>query len=114
MYGIPSSYEQKRFSNEEKRARLRLIVSPDGREGSVRMHQDAFVYAGLFDGAERAQCPIGEARLGFVHVARGTITVNGRPLGPGDALKTGAEGIILSGGHNAEAIAFDLPDLKPE
>ena len=107
--GIPPGYEQKRFSDEEKRGRLRLVVSPDGRDGSLRMNQDAFVYAGLFDGRERAECPIGAGRFGYVHVARGNVTVNGHALGPGDALKTDSGTIALSGGGNAEVIAFDLP-----
>jgi hypothetical protein len=113
VLGIPPSYEQKRFSPEETRGRLRLIVSPDGRQGSLRMHQDAFVYAGLFDGEARAECPIGDGRLGYVHVARGSITANGHALGPGDALKSGADGIALSGGRNAEVIVFDLPGVLP-
>ena len=110
VLGIPPSYEQKRFSPQEKRGRLRLIVSPDGREGSLRMQQDAFVYAGLFDREARAQCPIGDGRLGYVHVARGSITANGHALGPGDALKSGSGDIALSGGRNAEVIVFDLPE----
>ena len=70
----------------------------------------AFVYAGLFDGEERAACPIGEGRLGYLHVARGNITANGVALGPGDALKSGPDDITLSGGRNAEVIAFNLPE----
>src|SRR5689334_6993670 len=69
--GIAPSYEQKHFDEKEKRGRLRLIASPDGAEGSVKIHQDARVYAGLFDGAESAQLALGRARKGYVHVARG-------------------------------------------
>ena len=108
--GLPPSYEQKRFPAEEKRGRLRLIVSPDGREKSLKMQQSAFVYAGLFDGAEQAQCLIGPGRLGYVHVARGTIEANGHALGPGDALKSDADDIVLSRGHGAEVLVFDLPE----
>ena len=107
--GIEPSYEQKRFSAAEKRGRLRLIASPDGRDDSVRMNQEAFLYAGLFDGPERAQLALEPGRLGYVHAARGTITANGRTLGPGDALKTDAGSITLEGGKDAEVLVFDLP-----
>jgi len=107
--GIKPSYEQKHFSAEEKRGRLRLIASPDGREGSVSMNQDAFLHAGLFDGAERAALTIAAGRRGYVHVARGRITVNGQPLGTGDALKTGDGLLALEGGQSAEVLVFDLP-----
>lgn len=108
--GLPPSYEQKHFAPGEKRGRLRLIVSPDGAEGSVRIHQEARIYAGLFDGEERAEYAIGRGRLGYVHVVRGALRVNGHDLGPGDALKTGAGAIGLSDGRNAEVLVFDLPE----
>ena len=108
--GIRPSYEQKHFSAKEKRGRLRLIASPDGRDGSVSMNQDAFLYAGLFDGAERAALALAAGRKGYVHVARGKIEVNGQPLGPGDALKLdGVKTIELKGGREAEVLVFDLP-----
>ncbi|RPJ46910.1 MAG: pirin family protein [Betaproteobacteria bacterium] len=107
--GIKPSYEQKHFSAQEKRGRLRLIASPDGRDGSVSMNQDAFLYAGLFDGAENAALTIAAGRQGYVHVARGRITVNGQALDAGDALKTGAGAITLQGGQAAEVLVFDLP-----
>jgi quercetin 2,3-dioxygenase len=107
--GIEPSYEQKRFGEEEKRGRLRLIASPDGAEGSVTIHQDAKVYAGLFDGAERARLAVGKGRKGYVHVARGAVTVNGNALVAGDAIKTADEPIEIEGGTQAEVIAFDLP-----
>src|SRR5262245_18247738 len=74
--GIPPSYEEKRFSVEEKRGHLRLIASPDGEDGSVRIHQEAHVYAGLFDGAEKAQLEVALGRWLYVHVARGSIHAN--------------------------------------
>ena len=107
--GIPPSYEQKHFGEAEKRGRLRLIASPDGADGSVRIHQDARVYAGLFDGAERASLPLSKGRLGYVHVARGRVTANGRSLEAGDALKTDSDEIRLEGGAQAEVLLFDLP-----
>ncbi len=107
--GIKPSYEQKHFSAAEKRGRLRLIVSPDGRNGSVSMNQDAFLYAGLFDGAERGELDVAPGRRTYVHVARGGITVNGQQLDAGDALKTGAGRLVLEGGQAAEVLVFDLP-----
>ncbi|MBY0268297.1 MAG: pirin family protein [Burkholderiales bacterium] len=107
--GIKPSYEQKHFSAAEKRGCLRLIASPDGRDGSVSMNQDAFLYAGLFDGAERAAHDIAAGRRGYVHVARGSVTVNGQRLRAGDALKTGAGGIAIAQGDGAEVLVFDLP-----
>jgi quercetin 2,3-dioxygenase len=108
--GITPSYEQKHFAEGEKRGRLRLIASPDGRDGSVSLHQDALLYAGVFDGGERAELTTAAGRLGYVHVARGKIAVNGHALGAGDALKTGPGSITLSGGQGAEVLVFDLPD----
>jgi len=107
--GIAPSYEQKHFGAAEKRGRLRLIASPDGREGSVSMNQDAFLYAGLFDGDERARLEIAAGRNGYVHVARGKLTVNGQPLGAGDALKTGSGAIEIERAQGAEVLVFDLP-----
>jgi redox-sensitive bicupin YhaK (pirin superfamily) len=107
---IPPSYEEKRFSEEEKRGRLRLIASPDQAEGSVLIHQDARVYAGLFDGDERAGLDIGAGRRGYVHVARGAVTVNGIVLQAGDALKmSGGNALSIMHGRDAELLAFDLP-----
>jgi quercetin 2,3-dioxygenase len=107
---ITPSYEEKRFPAEEKRGRLRLIVSPDRAEGSLLIHQDARVYAGLFDGAERADLAVQPGRRMYVHVARGTLSVNGSVLGTGDALKItrGAE-LHLEQGQDAEVLVFDLP-----
>jgi quercetin 2,3-dioxygenase len=107
--GIQPSYEQKHFDAAEKRGRLRLIASSDGAEGSVRVHQDARVYAGLFDGAERASHTLAKGRLGYVHVARGNVLANGQRLAAGDALKTDAAEIRIEGGEQAEVLLFDLP-----
>ena len=81
--GIPPGYEQKHFDAASKRGRLRLVASPDGADGSVTIHQDARIYAGLFDGAERAAHALAAGRRAYVHVARGTLTVNGTPLDGG-------------------------------
>jgi redox-sensitive bicupin YhaK (pirin superfamily) len=106
--GIAPSYEQKRFGDAEKRGRLRLIASRDGAEGSVTIHQDARVYAGLFDGAERARHDV-NGRRAYVHVARGSLTVNGQRLGAGDALKTDERALSFAEGDKAEVLVFDLP-----
>jgi redox-sensitive bicupin YhaK (pirin superfamily) len=106
--GVAPSYEQKHFAPGEKRGRLRLIASPDGAEGSVSIHQDARIYAGLFDGAERASLPLAEGRLGYVHVARGRASVNGQTLAAGDALKTDAAAVQIEHGEGAEVLVFDL------
>jgi redox-sensitive bicupin YhaK (pirin superfamily) len=107
--GIPPSYEQKRFEPAEKRGRLRLIASSDGRDGSVKIHQDALVYAGLFDGKDSAKYELSREK-GYVHVARGRISVNGHALEAGDALKTDGGAIELKDGTGAEVLLFDLPD----
>ena len=107
--GIKPSYEQKHFGPAEKRGRLRLIASPDGREGSVSINQDALLYAGLFDGAERADLALAAGRKGYVHVARGSVDANGQRLDAGDALKVGGGTIELKDGQGAEVLVFDLP-----
>jgi redox-sensitive bicupin YhaK (pirin superfamily) len=107
---IPPSYEEKRFSDEEKRGRLRLIASPDQADGSVLIHQDARVYAGLFTGDEDAELDIAAGRRAYVHVARGAVTVNGIALQAGDALKmSGGNTLSVMHGRDAELLAFDLP-----
>ena len=108
--GIPPSYEEKRFAVEEKRGRLRLIASPDRADGSVLIHQDARVYAGLFDAKEEAALDVGRGRWIYVHVARGALDANGTPLKAGDALKLkDATKLTLTNGKEAEVIVFDLP-----
>ena len=108
--GIAPEYEEKRFGPEEKRGRLRLIASPTGEQGSVTIHQDARVYAGLFDGAEQAALDVAAARRVYLHVARGTITANGQALVAGDALKlSGEPRLELANGSGAEVLVFDLP-----
>mgnify|MGYP006197358937 CR=1 FL=1 len=107
--GVTPSYEQKHFAAEEKRGKLRLIASRDGADGSVRIHQDANVYAGLFDGEERAEFAVGVDRQVYVHVARGSITANGNALNAGDALASSDAGSLsLSEGQGAEVLVFDL------
>jgi quercetin 2,3-dioxygenase len=108
--GVAPSYEEKRYSVDEKRGRLRLIASPDRAEGSVLIRQDARVYAGLFDGDERAELDIAPGRRAYVHVARGGVTANGTALQAGDALKlTDVGKLTLGQGRDSEVLVFDLP-----
>lgn len=107
--GINPSYEQKRFEAHEKRGKLRLIVSPDGREGSLRIHADASIYAGLINGDERAELSLDPTRRYYVHVALGALQANGQPLRKGDALKLhGQMQLALSAGENADVLVFEL------
>ncbi|NDG40660.1 MAG: pirin family protein [Betaproteobacteria bacterium] len=107
--GIAPSYEQKAFAEADKRGRLRLVASPDGREGSVTLHADASIRVGLFDGAEAAELALAPARRSWVHLARGALTVNGQRLSAGDALGLVDETLLrLSDGDAAEVLVFDL------
>ena len=107
--GIEPSYEEKRFDEASKRGRLRLIASPDGREGSVTIHQDAFLYAALVDGDEQVGFAQRAGRRTYVHVVKGEVEVNGQPLTAGDALKLAGEAQVRIGrGIRAEVLLFDL------
>jgi redox-sensitive bicupin YhaK (pirin superfamily) len=107
--GIPPSYEQKTFGEAEKRGRLRLVASPDGAEGSVVVHADARVYAGLINGEENAALQLDPTRKAYVHVVRGEVEVNGSKLAGGDAALLEKESrVTLSAGRDAEVLVFDL------
>ena len=108
--GIAPEYEQSHFDAAAKRGKLRLVASGDGREGSLKIHQDASLYAALIDGEERAEHVLAPGRKAYVHVALGKVTVNGTPLEAGDALKaTNVGQIVLEKGTAAEVLLFDLP-----
>ena len=107
--GIDPGYEQKVFDDAAKRGRLRLVASEDGREGSVTLHADAALYAGLFDAAESAELRLAPGRLSYVHLVRGALQVNGHALQAGDAVMLEAESRVrLSDGRAAEVLVFDL------
>ncbi len=107
--GLPPSYEQIAFPEAERRGKLRVVASRDGRDRSVTVHQDVTVWAGLFDGDEAALLPLDAGRHAWVHVARGALTVNGTRLSAGDgAAITDAPVIELSAGEAAEVLVFDL------
>jgi hypothetical protein len=107
--GIAPGYEQKAFDQTEKDGRLRLIASPDGAQGSVTIHADAALHAGLFDGGQRAELAIDPARKAYVHLVRGALSVNGERLQGGDAALLADEKLItLAQGEQAEVLVFDL------
>ena len=107
--GIAPSYEEKHFDSSERRGRLRLIASPDKADGSLLIHQDARVYAGLFDAAEEATLELPAGRRLYLHVARGRLRANDTDLTAGDALGlTDARTLKLHDAHQAEVLVFDL------
>ena len=107
--GIAPGYEQKSFPEAQKRGQLRLVASPDAADGSVQIHADARLYAGLFDGAESATLALNPGRKAYVHLVRGQLDVNGRRLFAGDALMLEAEAqLTLANGQAAEVLVFDL------
>ena len=110
--GIAPGYEQKHFEPAAKRGQLALLASEDGREGSVTLHADASLRAGLFDAAERAELALDARRLAYVHLVRGQLSVNGQVLEGGDALTLAGEPrLVLEGGRGAEVLVFDLAAL---
>jgi hypothetical protein len=107
--GLQPGYEQKAFSAEDKRGRLRLVAAPDGRESAVKLNADASIRAGLFDGVERAELALDANRLTYVHVARGSASVNDHALQAGDAVKlVGESRLVIDRGNHAEVLVFDL------
>jgi len=107
--GITPDYEQKNFDVAEKRGKLRLVASPDGADGSVKVNADAKLFAGLIDGDEQATLALDPKRKNYVHLVRGELEVNGQKLGTGDAaMLEGESTLTLSGGKDAEVLVFDL------
>lgn len=107
--GITPGYEQKHFDAASKRGKLALVASRDGREGSVTIHADAALRAGLFDGSESAELVLDPARLAYVHVVRGSVEVNGQRAQAGDAVVLESESkLTLGQGQQAEVLVFDL------
>jgi redox-sensitive bicupin YhaK (pirin superfamily) len=110
VQGIEPGYEEKHFDAESKRGRLRLVASADGRDGSVLIHQNASVHAGLFDGDEAATLNVAAGRRIYVHVARGSVQVDGQRLDAGDAAKVRDQtSIRIDAGVQSEVLVFDLP-----
>lgn len=110
--GVKPSYDQKAFPESEKRGKLRVVISPDGRDGSISINQDAQMFAGLFDAEETAEYTLAPGRLGYLHLVRGEATVNGKPLKAGDALMYEDESTVsIENGLGAEVLVFDLPRM---
>ncbi len=107
--GATPRYQQEHFSAEKKRGRLQLIISPTGEEGSLLVRQDARVYAALIDGDETATLELAANRYAYVHVASGSVQLNGLQLQAGDGVRVREEQLLtLSNGINAEVLVFDL------
>ena len=115
VFGIAPEYEQRAFERIERRGQLCLIASPDGAAGSLRIHQDARLYAGLFDGSAAAHLLLDAGRLGYVQVAGGGATINGQVLSAGDgALLSAERQVQIERGQQSELLLFDLPaDIQP-
>ncbi|MCC8167118.1 MAG: pirin family protein [Planctomycetes bacterium] len=115
---VKPRYHQKHFPKEEKRGKLRLVISPDNEEGTLPVYQDIRVYAGLFDGDEEYTFTLPENRYAYVHVARGRVHLNGKPLKEGDGVRIRKERELhFSDGEGAEVLLFDLrpheiPDIR--
>lgn len=108
--GVQPGYAQKRFPLEDRRGRLVLLVSPDGRDGSLSAHQDGLLYGTLLEAGESVEHPLAAGRRAYVHVARGQVAVNGTPLGSGDgATLDDVDHVHLEGLGHAEVLLFDLP-----
>jgi redox-sensitive bicupin YhaK (pirin superfamily) len=106
---VPPSYEQKTFAEADKRGRLKSVATPDGRDGSVTIHADARLYAGLFDAAESAELPLAPGRHAWVQLARGRARVNGTDMETGDGLALSDEtSVRIERGSGAEVLVFDL------
>ncbi|MBL8918150.1 MAG: pirin family protein [Myxococcaceae bacterium] len=107
--GVTPAYAQATYPEAEKRGRLRLVASPEGTDGSLSLHADARVYAGLFAKGERAELPLAVGRHAWVHVARGEVLVNGQRLSAGDGAALSAEpGVVLEGLGGGEVLVFEL------
>jgi len=106
---VAPSYEQKTIPSLDKQGRLCLVASPEGSGHSVKIHADARMYAGLFDGSQSAKLELNIKRKAYVHLVQGDLNVNGITLQSGDALLIADEKeILISKGKNAEVLVFDL------
>ena len=106
---ITPSYEQKTIPAIEKDGKLRLIASPEGKDGAVKIHADAKVYAGLFTGSQAATVQLNPKRKAYVHLISGALEINGQPLNAGDALLIENEGELeIKNGKGAEVLVFHL------
>jgi hypothetical protein len=108
--GLAPSYEEKFFDDASKRDRLCLIASPDGREGSVSIHSQSWLFASLLSPGQGLRHEIDQGRLAYLHVVTGKVSLNGIALGPGDAAKANRERLLeIKALDEAELLLFDLP-----
>jgi redox-sensitive bicupin YhaK (pirin superfamily) len=109
--GLAPRYEQKSFSADDKRGRLRLVGSPDGDDGSVVIHQDVRLYAALLERGQTVVHPLAAGRKAWVQVISGAVTLNSRPLHAGDGAAVQAEAALTVGASadGTEILLFDLP-----
>ncbi|WP_028535655.1 pirin family protein [Paludibacterium yongneupense] len=108
--GLTPAYQQRHYPDTAKRGRLHLLVSPDGRDDSLLVHQDLYLYAALIEGKEKITWTLEDGRKGYLHVARGEVTLNGHVMRAGDGVKLqGALPLVLDAGLAAEILLFDLP-----
>jgi redox-sensitive bicupin YhaK (pirin superfamily) len=107
--GVRPGYEEKHFAAADKRGKLRLIAAPDARDGALTIHQDASIYASLLETGDALEHALAAGRKAYVHVARGTVNVNGETLKAGDGAKIASENrISFTGAQHAEVLLFDL------
>jgi redox-sensitive bicupin YhaK (pirin superfamily) len=107
--GLAPSYEQKHFAPRERRGKLRVVASPDGRDGSVSVHNDVVLHAGLFEEGERATLALAPERMAWVQVASGEVRVNGTTLAAGDGASLSDEAHVqIEGVADGEVLVFDL------
>jgi quercetin 2,3-dioxygenase len=107
--GLPPGYEQKRFPQEERRGRLRLVAAGDGRDGAVTIHQDADLWTAVLQPGESVRHALAPRRYAWLHVARGAVSLNGSTLGAGDGAAVSAEvALEITGAADAEVLLFDL------
>ena len=106
--GIAPGYEQKMFAPDERRGKLRVVASPDARDGSVRIHQDVSIYASVLDAGASVTHEFGKDRYGWLQVARGEVEINGQKLKEGDGAAIEGEPSVRLSGDGAELLLFDL------
>ena len=107
--GVTPGYEQKTFAESEKQGRLRLVASPDGSDGSVRIHSNTRLFAGLLSKGERTELQLANGRHAWVQVARGEVQLNGQTLSEGDGAALSNEALVkLEGVSSGEVLVFDL------
>jgi hypothetical protein len=111
--GVKPRYQQVHFPETDKRGQLRLIISPNGEQGSLSVYQDTFVYAGLLDGDEQSTLALNSERYAYIHVAKGSLVVNGVAMQAGDGARVRNESTLqFSQGKQAEVLVFDLRPIE--